>query len=47
MNKIGGVGVTPVDENIPPVVLKNYGIKDIDGYIYGNEFARSDLRFGW
>ncbi len=22
-------------------------LKDIDGYIYGNEFARSDLRFGW
>lgn len=22
-------------------------IKDIDGYIYSNEFARSDLRFGW
>jgi len=22
-------------------------IKDIDGYMYGNEFARSDLRFGW
>ena len=22
-------------------------IKDIDGYFFGNEFARSDLRFGW
>ena len=22
-------------------------LKDIDGYIFGNEFARSDLRFGW
>ena len=22
-------------------------VKDIDGYIFGNEFARSDLRFGW
>lgn len=22
-------------------------VKDVDGYIYGNEFARSDLRFGW
>ncbi len=22
-------------------------LKDIDGYIYSNEFARSDLRFGW
>lgn len=22
-------------------------IKDIDGYLYGSEFARSDLRFGW
>src|SRR4030066_2132227 len=25
MSKVGGVGVTPVKENIPPVVLKNYG----------------------
>ena len=22
-------------------------LKDVDGYIFGNEFARSDLRFGW
>lgn len=22
-------------------------MKDVDGYIFGNEFARSDLRFGW
>ena len=22
-------------------------IKDIDGYLYGSEFARSDLKFGW
>jgi sulfite reductase beta subunit len=22
-------------------------MKDIDGFYYGNEFARSDLRFGW
>jgi sulfite reductase beta subunit len=22
-------------------------IKDVDGYLYGSEFARSDLRFGW
>ncbi len=25
MSNIGGVGVTPVEENIPPVVLNNYG----------------------
>ncbi len=25
MSKVGGVGVTPVEENIPPLVLKNYG----------------------
>ncbi len=23
------------------------GLKHIDGYLYGDEFARSDLRFGW
>ncbi len=23
------------------------GLKNIDGCLYGDEFARSDLRFGW